>query len=204
MLVRVVAVRHLPQTDSVAHSLTRAHFGSQLTPSHLRLQSSSQYQGWNRSKADMPPPTGTIPSSITRFLQARQSTPTGRSDQSTSGSNLSGGAIAGIVIGSIVGFLLLWWIIKSLGNLGAPPQEKRDPAWYDDVSAMGRRSRHGRRTSRASYYVQETQPRRSSREVTRVVQPVYVEPRRPSRSYVVDRQGGRGRSRSLRRSYYVS
>ncbi|ROW03677.1 hypothetical protein VMCG_05366 [Cytospora schulzeri] len=131
----------------------------------------------------MPPPTGTIPHAITRFLETRQSTTTVQSDQSSSGSNLSGGAIAGIVIGSIVGFLLLWWIFKSLSNLGAPPQEKRDPAWYDDVSAKRSRSRHSRRASRGSYYVQETYPRRSSREVTRVVQPVYVEPRRPSRTY---------------------
>lgn len=156
----------------------------------------------------MPPRTGTIPNAIASFLETRQSTTTVQSGQSSSGANLSGGAIAGIVIGSIVGFLLLLWIFKSLSNLGAPPQEKRDPAWYDDdVSATRSRSRHGRRASRGSYYVQETRPRRSSREVMRVVQPVYVEPRRPSRTYVVDkegRQGRRGRSRSTRRSYYVS
>jgi hypothetical protein len=154
----------------------------------------------------MPPRTATNPNGIAHFVEARQFTTTVQSGQSSSSSNLSGGAIAGIVIGSVVGFLLLLWIFKSLSNLGAPPQEKRDPAWYDDVSATRSRSRHGRRASRGSYYVQETQPQRSSREVTRVVQPVYVEPRRPSRTYVVDkegRRGTRGRSRSTR-SYYVS
>lgn len=155
----------------------------------------------------MPPRTGTKPNAIAHLVEARQSTTTVQSDQSSSGSNLGGGAIAGIVIGSVVGFLLLLWIFKSFSNLGAPPQEKRDPAWYDDVCATRSRSRHGRRASRGSYYVQETHPRRSSREVTRAVQPVYVEPRRPSRTYVGDkegRRGTRGRSRSTRRSYYVS
>ncbi|ROW04387.1 hypothetical protein VSDG_00950 [Cytospora chrysosperma] len=77
----------------------------------------------------MPPRTGTNPNTITHFVEARQSTTTVQSDQSSSGSNLSSGAIAGIVIGSVVGFLLLLWIFKSFSNLGAPPQEKRDPAW---------------------------------------------------------------------------
>ena len=143
----------------------------------------------------MPPPTSTIPNAVARFFQSRRSSSIVRRDD---GVYLSGGAIAGIVIGSIVGFLLILWIIKSCFNLGAPPQEKREPAWYDDVSARRSRSRHSRRASRGSYYVQETYPRRSSREV-RVIQPVYAEPRRPSRSH----RNGRSRSRSSRR-YQVS
>ncbi|KUI67755.1 Spherulin-4 [Cytospora mali] len=130
----------------------------------------------------MPPPTWSIPNAITRFLRARQFTSSVRRDSSSSGTSLSGGAIAGIVIGSIVGFLLLLWVFRSCSNLGGPPQESRDPAWYDDVSAKRSRSRNSRRQSRGSYYVQETHPRWSSREATRVVQPVYVEPRRPSRT----------------------
>ncbi|KAH6842389.1 hypothetical protein B0I37DRAFT_435791 [Chaetomium sp. MPI-CAGE-AT-0009] len=39
----------------------------------------------------------------------------------TDATTLSGGAIAGIVLGSIAGFLLLLWIIRSCCNLGAPP-----------------------------------------------------------------------------------
>lgn len=48
---------------------------------------------------------------------------------------LSGGAIAGIVIGSIAGFLLLLWIIRSCTNLGAPPGREAVPGrpWYGGV-----------------------------------------------------------------------
>ncbi|KAK4119582.1 hypothetical protein N657DRAFT_650073 [Parathielavia appendiculata] len=48
---------------------------------------------------------------------------------------LSGGAIAGIVIGSIAGFLLLVWIIRSCTNLGAPPGDEAVPGrpWYGSV-----------------------------------------------------------------------
>ncbi|GKT48492.1 uncharacterized protein ColSpa_08673 [Colletotrichum spaethianum] len=49
-------------------------------------------------------------------------------EQSASDNNLSGGAIAGIVIGSIVGFLLLLWIAKSVGMWGRPNDwAEKDP-----------------------------------------------------------------------------
>ncbi|KAK3343186.1 hypothetical protein B0H65DRAFT_540687 [Neurospora tetraspora] len=48
---------------------------------------------------------------------------------------LSGGAIAGIVIGSIAGLLLLIWIFRSCSNLGAPPTDDKPngKAWYNGV-----------------------------------------------------------------------
>ncbi|KAJ0125204.1 hypothetical protein N8I77_006185 [Diaporthe amygdali] len=156
----------------------------------------------------MPPPTSTWVDAATRVLHARQSTvtvtPADSSDNSSSGTNLSGGAIAGIVIGSIAGFLLLLWIFKSCSNMGAPPQEKREPAWYDDVGA-GRSRRRGRSrhsSRRGSYYVQEAHaPRRSRSREVRTVQPVVYtsEPRRPSRAHEKHRR----RSRSEGRGYYV-
>lgn len=86
------------------------------------------------------------------------------SDSSSSGgTTLSGGAIAGIVIGSIAGFLLLLWIVRSCMNLGAPPQDRE--SWYHYVEPKHRqrspsghhhhhhrrsRSRHSRRHSAAA------------------------------------------------------
>ncbi len=80
-------------------------------------------------------PTPTTPPSAAD-LRVRQGGPIATvTVSSNSGNNggesqpLSGGAIAGIVIGSIAGFLLLLWIIRSCGNLGAPPQERQREDW---------------------------------------------------------------------------
>ncbi|KAK4098450.1 hypothetical protein N658DRAFT_561135 [Parathielavia hyrcaniae] len=56
-------------------------------------------------------------------------------DDPDDASTLSGGAIAGIVLGSIAGFLLLVWIIRSCTNLGAPPGDRAVPGrpWYGGV-----------------------------------------------------------------------
>ncbi|KAJ9134306.1 hypothetical protein NKR23_g10212 [Pleurostoma richardsiae] len=151
----------------------------------------------------MAPVTPTTPLGPTlASLFRRQTTVTvtaAPSDSSSSGSHLSGGAIAGIVIGSIVGVLLIIWIIRSCSNLGAPPQERAEPAWYDDVNA--RRSRSRRRSHSANY------PQRTSTEM-RTVTPVVVADRvrRPSNAYVYEssRSGSKRDRRSRRgsRDYY--
>ncbi|KAK7419167.1 hypothetical protein QQX98_003506 [Neonectria punicea] len=65
------------------------------------------------------------------------------------GTNLSGGAIAGIVIGTIAGTLLVLWIIRSCFNLGAPPSDREK--WYSETPPRRRhRSRSTRRTSSMS------------------------------------------------------
>ncbi|KAL2162486.1 hypothetical protein VTH06DRAFT_7400 [Thermothelomyces fergusii] len=75
-------------------------------------------------------PTRTLP----HLLNQRQSQTNLDPDSSRSGT-LSGGAIAGIVLGSVAGFLLLAWIIRSCANLGAPPGDEAVPGrpWYGGV-----------------------------------------------------------------------
>jgi hypothetical protein len=127
-----------------------------------------------------PTTTSSLDQNATQVLP-RQATVTvdssGSNSSSTSGTTtLSGGAIAGIVIGSIAGFLLLLWIIRSCMNVGAPPQERE--SWYhyvdpDTASRRGRSKGHRRHRSSASekvavrrpetVYVYQDQPRRSSR-----------------------------------------
>lgn len=114
------------------------------------------------------------------------------------GAGLSGGAIAGIVIGSVIGVLLLIWIVRSCFNLGAPPQEREK--WYRDAPpAHHHRSHsrsHHRSTSRRgsgvgvppAIYVQQSSSRSRSRQ--------------PSARYVnPDERGRSGKRRSG--SYYV-
>ena len=129
-------------------------------------------------------------------------------NNNNSDSHLSGGAIAGIVVGSVLGFLLLLWIFKSLTNLGAPSDQvdksrrASNTAWYDDVGAErgGRRRSHShhshgggsRRGSRShhrdyDYDRYGRSPRRSTevREVrgpVAVTQPAYVYRGKESRS----------------------
>lgn len=143
------------------------------------------------------PPTKTAPQAgLTRAVLGRQATVTvlpGTPD-TTDGSDLSGGAIAGIVVGSVVGFLLLLWVTRSCYNLGAPPRQRASEptGWYDDVSPVrsgsGSRSRRRRRSSRHSH-------RRGGSRGRRPSSAYYVTeatPRRPGRAHVA-REGRRAR-----------
>ncbi|GAP85419.1 hypothetical protein SAMD00023353_1000910 [Rosellinia necatrix] len=69
--------------------------------------------------------TRTLPQALTGILSARQETTTvvasdGDGGGGGGGTVLSGGAIAGIVVGSIAGFLLLLWVVRSCVNIGRP------------------------------------------------------------------------------------
>ncbi|CAK7233793.1 hypothetical protein SCUCBS95973_008716 [Sporothrix curviconia] len=149
-----------------------------------------------------PVPSRTSPSSaklhdfLLRVRQAPASTVTVVTTTSSGSSGLSGGAIAGIVIGSVVGFLLLLWIIRSCFNLGAPPDRE---AWYDDPPP--RRRRHHRREDSRYYYSERGRTRPPYgvyTQSTPVAEPVPVVVRGSSR-----RRPSTSKARSPRRSSSV-
>jgi hypothetical protein len=160
------------------------------------------------------PPTQTL-KQVSSALLRRQSAPTATvtvvsNDSGGSGggaSTLSGGAIAGIVIGSIAGFLLLWWIFRSCTNLGAPPSPARRDggAWYDsDRSRYASPHRHHHHRSRS-----HSHRRRSTSEVGHL-RPVAVvsenvHHQRPPPVYVQEsdsRNARRGRREQRSRNRY--
>ena len=126
------------------------------------------------------------------------STGTADSGAKNNTQTMSGGAIAGIVIGSIVGVLLLIWIFRSFSNMGAPPVKGDNPsgrAWYDGVEAepYPRHRSHSRHRSRSH----SRRPSREVREYATAV-PVVAQPP-PTYVYETDvRKSRRGRSRDHR------
>ncbi|KAI1184130.1 hypothetical protein F5B17DRAFT_95553 [Nemania serpens] len=152
-------------------------------------------------------PTRTLPESLTRILAIRQATTTVIADDSgTPGSVLSGGAIAGIVIGSIAGVFLLIWIIRSCTTWGRPDswggttyepeREKRrhssgiyhmETTPYPS-SRHRSRSRHSQARSSHHHHHHSRSPRR--------VAVVPLEPRAPPATYYGGRSSHDGRRRS--------
>ncbi|KAK7994276.1 hypothetical protein PG991_015864 [Apiospora marii] len=148
-------------------------------------------------------PTRTLPSLLTRVLAPRQATTTiidgvvvsDAPVDDNHDNHLSGGAIAGIVIGSIVGFLLLVWLIRCCMNLGKPgqrpPPRKRSHNYRYHQETMRSRSggpyhHHHHHHSRSRSHGHS--PRRSVevRQVSTV---------RPASGYYETRRGAsRGRS----------
>lgn len=133
------------------------------------------------------------------FIVARQQPLPG--DDQDDAQTLSGGAIAGIVLGSIAGFFLLWWIISSCTrSLGEPPA--REKAWYRSEARSPSHHHHHHHHSRGrrSRSYDSRRPRSVSHSVSpsrRVVETRTVHtsrsPRRPNTTYVVykDRTGSR-------------
>lgn len=99
------------------------------------------------------------------ILFARQSAD---SSNSSCPSTISGGGIAGIVIGSIAGTLLLMWLWKLCSLQGACGGGDSD---HGSVPGRGRR-RRARRNSSGMEYVEKSRSRYRN------------EPRRPSKVYI--------------------
>ncbi|KAJ4415480.1 hypothetical protein N0V85_002704 [Neurospora sp. IMI 360204] len=118
---------------------------------------------------------------------------------------LSGGAIAGIVIGSIAGLLLLIWIFYSCSNLGAPPTDDKPngKAWYHGVRdeypprhvGGARHSRSRSRHSHSRHRGHSTHRSHSRRSSMREVPVVVAQP-----TYMYDDRRGRSDRRSRSRS----
>lgn len=119
-----------------------------------------------RSASPDTTPTETLPLAP-RDVFARQAVvkiaPTPETtEESASSNSLSGGAIAGVVIGSVAGFLLLLWILKSCGLWGRPD------AWGDkDPDERGPRTRSTRSGTRGPWCMRRRRggsvPRRDRR-----------------------------------------
>jgi len=153
------------------------------------------------SLKDLPTKTLAPTPAELRVRQAPAATVTVTAGSGNDATTLSGGAIAGIVIGSIAGFLLLAWILRSCMNIGAPPQEREpqreswvcggpraygaaatDSKQYDGVEPTRRRSHSSQGGHRHHHHHHH---RRSYPEVAAVqTTPVLVrDDRRRSRDY---------------------
>ncbi|KAI1638727.1 hypothetical protein F4809DRAFT_231221 [Biscogniauxia mediterranea] len=156
-------------------------------------------------------PTRTLPQVISKVLSARQvvtTTVVADSGGTSGGTTLSGGAIAGIVLGTIAGTLLLLWLIRSCLNLGSPglwgstfePEHEKTPAASYDYPPSRHHHHHHRRRSHSAH-----SPRRASFVSVTATRPVVVEqpqggrsPRAPQPAYY-SRKGEVVDSRELRR-----
>ncbi|KAK4222442.1 hypothetical protein QBC38DRAFT_489822 [Podospora fimiseda] len=161
-----------------------------------------------------------MPPLYLNHLLSRQQAPDFDDSRGDETDNLSGGAIAGIVIGSIAGVLLLIWIIRSCTNLGAPPGRQADPGkpWYGGVRDeypprhVGGHRPHSRSRSRHSYHHHSRSRSRGAVMVEMPPQAVVYEGRIASRSpgrvvvpddsYVVYGRDEVRRSRSRSRGRY--
>ncbi|PKX91958.1 uncharacterized protein P174DRAFT_433372 [Aspergillus novofumigatus IBT 16806] len=109
---------------------------------------------------------------LSNILQARQSTTTS-SESCNCPDSISGGGIAGIVIGSIVGTLLLIWLFRVCSLPGAWGGGEPDYG-YSGGGGTEVRSTHRRSRSSPSYVEYVDKPSRSRRYREDVRRPAKV------------------------------
>ncbi|KAK4177907.1 hypothetical protein QBC36DRAFT_123489 [Triangularia setosa] len=146
---------------------------------------------------------------LTNPLQPRQTTVVVADSNGDGGGGgnggLDSGAIVGIVLGTIAGILLLWWIIRSCTKPARPDTDRQ--GWYDDTPPRRSRSRsthshryhhhHGRHHSRS--HSRSHSRRSTSRPVILQEKPVTgYAVQAPQQAYVYP---SRSRSRSQGRYY---
>lgn len=107
-------------------------------------------------------PNAAIADHASRLLTRQDDGSSGGGSSSCSGNYLSSGAIAGIVLGTIAGTLLVLWIIRSCFNPGAPPRVERDPMYHEPAMRTHHHSRrhsgHSGHSRRRSYSVDSSAP----------------------------------------------
>jgi len=159
-------------------------------------------------------PTRTIPQLVSKVLPRQASTTTIVATNPSGGATLDGGAIAGIVIGSIVGFLFILWLLRSCTNLGNPgawgttfgSREKLPANSYETTYPRQHYHQHRRSGSRHSHHSHHSHGGRSPRRSS-TSRPVYVErqaasPRAPPKVYYARESRDSARSGRGRRQYY--
>ncbi|EAW09512.1 uncharacterized protein ACLA_037190 [Aspergillus clavatus NRRL 1] len=112
-------------------------------------------------------------------LQARDSTILQARDSTSCPDSISGGGIAGIVIGTIVGTLLIIWLLRVCSLPGAWGDGKRDYGYSSSGGGGGGgpvevRTSHRRRRSSPSYMDYVEKPSRSRRYRGEVRRPAKV------------------------------
>ncbi|KAG9258897.1 uncharacterized protein F5Z01DRAFT_631988 [Emericellopsis atlantica] len=114
----------------------------------------------------MPPfaPSSTVPDASTLVQRQSEATVTVIADgTSSSGHWLSSGAIAGIVLGTIAGTLIILWLIRSCINFNKPLGEPVEKARYEPSHSHHHHHGHHRR-SRSSRRRSSRRPSRASVE----------------------------------------
>ncbi|KAK3688500.1 hypothetical protein B0T22DRAFT_155442 [Podospora appendiculata] len=97
---------------------------------------------WPRSPAPGAPPASSNPAALAARIVSRQSTTTIPSLYGSLNSGPDPGTVAGIVLGSVAGFILLLWLLYTCINMGNPEVAESSVGTASYVSRKHRHSHH--------------------------------------------------------------